>query len=130
MESTALHWACYTGSTTVASFLLAKGASPSAKDATGMTPLHHAVESAIEKVGDCSLVRWLLVYGADPFITDNQGRSVLSTAKFLAASEIQLELVKILSNFSKSGETCRYFNTEPQIKNQSLWSSGGFLATL
>ena len=70
MKSTALHWACYTGSTTVASFLLAKKANPNAIDATGMTPLHHAVESASEKVGDCSLVRWLLVYGADPLIVD------------------------------------------------------------
>jgi ankyrin repeat protein len=70
MDSTALHWACFTGSTNVASLLLAKGANPNAQDASGMTPLHHAVDSAAEKVGDCSLVRWLLIYGANPLLAD------------------------------------------------------------
>jgi ankyrin repeat protein len=113
MKSTALHWACYTGSTTVASLLLAKGADPNQVDASGMTPLHHAIDSAYEKVGDCSLVRWLLIYGANPLISDNRGKSVFNTAKSLPESEIKKELLKILKTFSKSGAACKYFNTEP-----------------
>jgi ankyrin repeat protein len=52
MGSTPLHWACYTGSLTVASMLLAWKANLNLKDVSGMTALHLAVESAAEKVGD------------------------------------------------------------------------------
>lgn len=52
MGSTPLHWACYTGSLTVASMLLAWKANLNLKDVSGMRALHLAVESAAEKVGD------------------------------------------------------------------------------
>ena len=113
MKSTALHWACFTGSTTVASLLLAKGANPNQQDSNGMTPLHHAIDSAYEKVGDCSLVRWLLIYDANPLILENQGKSALSQAKCLPESEVKNELLKILSSFNKANTACKYFNTEP-----------------
>ena len=113
MKSTALHWACFTGSTTVASLLLAKGADPNMVDASGMTALHHAVDSANEKVGDCSLVRWLLIYGANPLIIDDQGKNVIATAKSLPESGLKDEILKILVTSSKSNAACKYFNTEP-----------------
>jgi ankyrin repeat protein len=65
MQSTPLHWACYCGSLTVCTMLLAWDVSFNAQDVSGMTPLHLAVESAQEKVEDCSLIRWLLAHGAD-----------------------------------------------------------------
>jgi hypothetical protein len=61
-----------------------------------MTPLHHAVDSAQEKVGDCSLVRWLLIYRANPNLADHRGRSAVSAARSLQDSELKQELLKIL----------------------------------
>lgn len=45
--STALHWACYTGSENVLNFLLAMNPEINAQDNDGYTPLHLAVISGI-----------------------------------------------------------------------------------
>jgi ankyrin repeat protein len=45
--STALHWACYTGSETVVTFLLNLNIEINAKDIQGLTPLHLAVISGM-----------------------------------------------------------------------------------
>lgn len=54
--STPLHWACYSGSINVISFLLVWSSDLDRRDSNGMTALHLAAEN-VEKIGDASLIR-------------------------------------------------------------------------
>lgn len=66
-RSSALHWAIFNSNELALSFLLARNPNVNAKDVKGVTPLHLAVVSAEKQI---SLIRMLLMHGADPHIKD------------------------------------------------------------
>lgn len=67
-DATALHFACFTGQTGLANFLLSKGASVNAVDAQGHTALHLACAMHY-----CQAVKALLASGADVNAKDHDG---------------------------------------------------------
>jgi uncharacterized protein len=76
MTGTPLNSAAAGGHTDVARVLLASGADPNARQASGWTPLHSAAHN-----GDLELVELLLARGADPAATNDDGATVLSMAE-------------------------------------------------
>lgn len=85
--STALHWACYTGSDMSLKFLIKWSNNIDLIDNDGFTPLHLAVLSERS-----SLVKRMLLFGASRKIIDKKGR----TAKALADEKGNDELSKLL----------------------------------
>lgn len=78
------------GHTEVARLLLARGADPNARDATGRTALAAAAE-----YGDPELVRVLLQAGADPEHKDAEGRTAAASARGPFVRDIQDLLPKV-----------------------------------
>lgn len=79
--------------------LISNGAELNAKQAEGLTPLHHAVAR-----GSLKLTRTLVRAGADPFLKDSLGRSPADLARQLTksmpeapANEIQSALKEVFS---------------------------------
>ena len=77
-HSSALHWAIFNSNELALSFLLARNPNVNARDVKGVTPLHLAVVSTEMQM---SLIRMLLMHGADPHIEDLKGRTPLQYAK-------------------------------------------------
>lgn len=97
IESTPLHWACYSGSENVVTFLLSWKANPNSVDKEGLTPMHLAVLS--EKV---RIVKKLLHYGADKSIRDKKNR----TPYDIAADKKHKALMEILKEDKRSCYFC------------------------
>ena len=72
-ESTALHWAAFSGSEYALQYLCAKGSDVNAQDAKGYTPLHLAVKAS-EHLLSTRSIRALLQKGADASIRDHTGQ--------------------------------------------------------
>ena len=72
-ESTALHWAAFSGSEYALQYLCAKGSDVNAQDAKGYTPLHLAVKAS-EHLLSTRSIRALLLKGADASIRDHTGQ--------------------------------------------------------
>lgn len=64
----------------IADRLIANGAELNARQAGGLTPLHHAVSRALnpEMTASKTVVEILILAGADPFLKDDQGKSAMS----------------------------------------------------
>ena len=75
-NSTALHWACFSGSYECVEFLLNQNVNLNPKDEEGNTPLHLAVLSGISKI-----VRILLQKGALTNIKNNKRETPLQLAQ-------------------------------------------------
>ena len=75
--------------------MIAWGADLTSQDANGMTALHLAVDN-VEKVGDTSLVRHLLLRGANRTLLDKKGRSVANLALELRESTVRSEILDFL----------------------------------
>lgn len=86
-EATALHLAAGAGQTTLAEFLITKGANVNALDKNGQTPLLHAAMS-----GHAATVKALLAAKAAPNTVSSLGRTALSQA----AAKGYLDVVKAL----------------------------------
>lgn len=97
IDSTPLHWACYSGSESVVTFLLSWKANPNIVDKEGLTPMHLAVLS--EKV---RIVKKLLQYGADKSIRDKKKR----TPYDIAVDKKHKALMEILKEERKSCYFC------------------------
>lgn len=69
-QSTALHWAAYSGSELAMHYILAFGPRIDEKDLEGFTPLHISVKMA-EEFGHTRIIRFLLVKGASRSSKDN-----------------------------------------------------------
>jgi len=78
--------------------LLHKGAAPNAKQGGGFTALRQAVLCS----RDLSLIRKLLMYGADPSIKDDAGLSPLEHAQWTSRQDI----VDLLQRHLNSLDTC------------------------
>jgi hypothetical protein len=74
-EETPLHWACKMKGLFAVNALLRNGADVNLQDKTGSTPVHVAVCKGIPEI-----IAYILPYGFDPHITDEDGR----TAKMIA----------------------------------------------
>ena len=95
--STPLHWACYSGSENIVTFLLSWKANPNIVDQEGLTPMHLAVLS--EKV---RIVKKLLQYGANKSIRDKKKR----TPYDIAADKKHKALMEILKEENRSCYFC------------------------
>ena len=83
--------------------LLHGGANLAERDAGGLTPLHHAVGNPNVRV-----LETLLEYGADPNLTDFEGRQVLEFAAGRADRRVHAEaLVRFRANFDELDATVR-----------------------
>ena len=76
----AVHWAAYNSNEIAMSYLLSRKPKVNITDEKGLTPLHLAVVFS-EQVTTTSLIRMLLMRGADPFLLDKKGRTPLDYAK-------------------------------------------------
>ena len=86
---TALHWASHAGNGAIAERLLRSGGNPNAKDnALQRTPLHIA-----SILGNDSLVKLLLVNGADVAIKNKDGRTALHEAVFRGSEPVVSRLL-------------------------------------
>ena len=81
-HSTALHWACFTGSDTAIYYLLAWGASVNLQDIRGNTSLHLAIMSA-EMFPSKRAIKELLIKGASRDILTKEGKNALDLSKEL-----------------------------------------------
>jgi methionyl-tRNA formyltransferase len=84
----ALHVACYNGAAEVAAFLLETGSDVNAGNFRGTTPLMYA-KGSVGRPARERIVRMLLAAGANPSLTDEDGRTVLD----YAASENDTEFL-------------------------------------
>ena len=91
-KSTALHWACYSGSYECVEFLLNKNVNINPKDEEGNTPLHLAVVCGISKI-----VRILLQRGALTNIKNDKRETPIQ----LAQQKKRIEIYNILKSSSK-----------------------------
>lgn len=66
--STPLHWASFSNSEQIVSYLLARKAELNCQDLEGLTPLHLACT-----YGNTRIVKMLLLAGADRKLRDNKG---------------------------------------------------------
>ena len=99
MGSTPLHWACYSGSENVVTFLLSLNVNTSVEDNEGSTPMHLAVLS--EKV---RIVKRLLQSGADKTKKDN--RKPPKTPYDIAKEKKHNVLMKVLGEKKKCCKFC------------------------
>ena len=99
MGSTPLHWACYSGSENVVTFLLSLDIDTSVEDNEGSTPMHLAVLS--EKV---RIVKRLLQSGADK--TKKDKRKPAKTPYDIAKEKKHYVLMKILGERKKCCKFC------------------------
>ena len=106
-KATPLHLAVSFRDETIAKnlilFLLEHGAELNAKQAGGLTPLHHAVARGSALLTDC-----LVMEGGDPFLKDDQSRSPSDLAKALtgdAAEEAEMIRTALKRAFSLPLET-------------------------
>jgi ankyrin repeat protein len=122
-QRTPLMWAAFNGHTPVAAFLLEQGAEVDAKDNNGRSALMYASSGPFPEVvkllfengaeantrgtlegftalmtaaaeGQLEVVRWLLIYGADPDIQDRDG----DTAESFAEEKGHAAVVSLLKN--------------------------------
>ena len=99
MGSTPLHWACYSGSENVVTFLLSLDIDTSVEDNEGSTPMHLAVLS--EKV---RIVKRLLQSGADK--TKKDKRKPAKNPYDIAKEKKHYVLMKILGERKKCCKFC------------------------
>ena len=102
-KSTALHWACYSGSYECVEFLLNQNVNINPKDEKNNTPLHLAVQSGISKI-----VRILLQNGALTNIKNDDRETPIQ----LAQKKKRIEIYNIL----KSNSKCAVFNCKAPAK--------------
>lgn len=109
--STALHWACYTGSEDAFNFLLSYNADINCRDNEGLTPLHLAIISGkIEmKIERTRLIKKLLQNGADRTIQDNRGRNCQKLA-------IEKNKHAIAEMISQSSVKCNLCVVKPPLE--------------
>ena len=115
LRQTALHLACYSRYSHVASILVKFGAEMNVKDGGGSAPLHIAVTN-----NDENLVTTLLRLGANPNFPDLLQRTPLHIA-FLGG---QKKLIRILLMFGglptlkdRLGRTCEMLLFDPQMQD-------------
>lgn len=94
-KSSAVHWAIFNANEIALSFLLARGPEINIQDVKGITPLHLAVISS-EQEKTTSLIRMLLMRGANPFTCDQKGRTPLEYGKEKISDEKWLATVVTL----------------------------------
>jgi len=82
-HATPLHWAAYLGNSAMVDVLLKRGASPSARNSQGMTPLH----SAAAKAGHKEIVARLIEAGAPVAYCDSLGNTALYYAVINGSAE-------------------------------------------
>jgi ankyrin repeat protein len=89
MGWTILHWIAHDGRKDIVETLADAGANVNARDDSGATPLHRAVEMAAP-----GSIAVLLSHGADMRVADGQGRTVLH----LAAAIDSLPLLQMVAD--------------------------------
>lgn len=85
-----IHEAAFQGRFEVIRLLLEYGADVRVTDNTGLTPLRMAaLPQSFSRIGDASLLEYLVVHGADPNAKDTSGMSILAHARHHAGSGSQ-----------------------------------------
>lgn len=106
-------WAAYQGDALSVELFLKHGASPTARDAAGLTPLHWAVVR-----GNRIIIRKLIEAGADPSVRDDAGKTPRDMAvelKSLGAYKRALEEGGLSEEGNKKGKPLSERNTRIAI---------------
>jgi ankyrin repeat protein len=95
VNSTPLHWACYSGAGASVAYLVSADGDTNIKDLDGTTPLHLSVKST-DSTKSTRITKQLLFSGADREIANKEGLRAIDIVDDIEIDHLREELKKAL----------------------------------